>query len=165
LAERANGSVGAALNVKAGQGASGVLEINGDPYGAIYLDQGMITFASASWCPDIGTRVRGLAGTPEPDRDGPEYCAELVNRGFLTSAELQAVVRSVIVDAVTVLTVPLSEKSSLSGISFGGPRRHWADGFCRLEVAAVRAEAAGRARHMIRREVLQRVLEGLRGLG
>ena len=42
------------------QGASGVLEVKGDPSGAIYLDGGQIAFAGASWVPGLVARLRGV---------------------------------------------------------------------------------------------------------
>src|SRR5579863_3184288 len=46
------------------QGASGVLEVKGDPAGAIYLDGGQIAFAGASWVPGLVPRLAGLRPAP-----------------------------------------------------------------------------------------------------
>ena len=98
--------------------------------------------------------------------------------GFVSADELRAVVTSVIVDAVTVLTAPVAGEASVSGFRFEEPRAHWAGGLVRLDAARVFAEADERARRMARKglglesagrppvtsELLQRVLAGLRKL-
>jgi hypothetical protein len=132
-----------------------VLVIDGDPSGAIYLDRGMITVAGASWCADIDARLRGVlsgrepgARSPAPALGGRVLCAALMERGYLTEEGLRAVMRSVIIDAVTVLALPLHEETVVSGIRFGGPRRHWADDLCRLDLDEAWAEAAHRAHRL-----------------
>jgi hypothetical protein len=138
--------------------ASGVLEIDGNPGGAIYLDQGHITFARASWTPGLLARLRGmlrpsgelrdlLLGEDQPDRD---LGALLVERHCIARDELQAILRSVVVDAVIVLTVPLAEEVSVAGIRFEPSQAHWARSFSRLRVDSVRAEAVTRAERMAR---------------
>ena len=178
---------------------TGVLEIGGNPDGAIYLDQGHITFARASWSPDLMARLYGalrptaqvralLDGEDRPDRD---LGTILLRRGCLTVDQLQAILRSIVVDAVTVLTVPLTGDSRLAGIRFEPARTHWAQAFCRLPLHVVQAEAADWAERMasvdlevglaradriapcdddrqfatLPAESLKRVLEGLRRLG
>jgi len=44
----------------AAQRASGILEIHGNPAGTVYFDQGQITFARASWIPDLSARLLRL---------------------------------------------------------------------------------------------------------
>ena len=135
---------------------TGVLEIDGHPDGAIYVDQGHITFARASWSPDLMARLYGvlqptaqvralLDGEDRPDRD---LGTMLLRHGYLAVDQLQAILRSIVVDAVTVLTVPLSEESVFAGIRFESARTHWAQSFCRLTLHAVQAEAAGQADRM-----------------
>jgi hypothetical protein len=139
---------------------SGVLEIEGNPDGTVYFDQGEITFARASWIPDLGTRLRGtlplttaLETVLSQDglgQDGPgngatgaaDLGTALIQRDLIARDALAALLRSVIVDAVLALTLPLADGSAVSDIRFQAPGAHWAAGFGRLSVAAVRAEAA-----------------------
>ena len=104
--------VNRALEALAARRASGILEIDGDPSGTVYFDQGQITCARASWVPDIGARLLGvlqppaesldlLTGADEPDRDIGTF---LVQRNYLSIAELATILRSVVVDTVIALT-------------------------------------------------------------
>jgi hypothetical protein len=86
-----------------------------------------------------------LAGEDLPDRD---LGTMLLRRGYLTVDQLRAILRSIVVDAVTVLTVPLAEGTLLAGVRFESARTHWAQAFCRLPLHLVRAEAAGWAERM-----------------
>src|SRR5580693_7730797 len=98
------------LESLAAQRSSGVLEIDGDPAGVIYLDQGQVTYAQASWVPDLAARfcasqqppadVRALLLGGDPGRDPGAVLLSCVSR-----AELQALLRSAIVDAIIALTV------------------------------------------------------------
>ncbi len=71
-----------------------------------------------------------------------------MQRDFLSRGELQAILRSVIVDAVIVLTVRGGEDAVVSDIRFAAPGAHWAGAFSSLRVDAVRSEALRRAEHM-----------------
>jgi hypothetical protein len=143
------------------QNASGALEIDGSPAGTIYLDRGHITFARTSWSPDLGTRLASmleqgaelgglLESADQPDGDLGEI---LVGRGFVARDVLQATLESVIVDAVLVLTVPLTDESSVSDIRLESPRPHWAGSFHQVRVDAARAQAAGAAARLARYDV------------
>lgn len=133
-----------------------MVEIDGNPAGAIYLDNGFITFARASWSPTLGERLSAvLQPTAEvrellqmADRPDRDIGALLVGRSLLTTDELQAILRSVVVDAVLVLTVPLAEEASIAGIRFESAKTHWAESFCRMPVQSVRAEAVRLAERM-----------------
>jgi len=72
--------VTATLERLAEQRVSGIMEIDGNPAGTIYLNHGQITFAQASWIPDLSARLLGalrlsaasrelIAGPDRPDRD------------------------------------------------------------------------------------------------
>jgi hypothetical protein len=135
-----------------------VLEIDGNPGGAVYLDKGHITFARASWSPNLIARLRAvlppvadvrgmLAAGDRPDRD---LGAWLVTRGYLTGDQLHAILRSIVIDAVMVLTVLLAEEASIARMRFEPAKTHWAQSMCRLPVHLVRTEAAGRAERMKR---------------
>lgn len=137
---------------------SGVLEIDGSPAGSVYFDQGQITFARASWVPDLSTRLRGaLRPTAQlrellrgGDRADHDIGTVLVRDGYLTRDGLQEILRSVVVDTLMVLTAPLPGETSVSDIRFQAPGSHWAGDFCRLDVDSVRAEVTGRAERIAR---------------
>lgn len=150
--DRAGSRVAAVLEGLALQNASGELKIDGSPGGAIYLDRGEITFARSAWSPDLGTRLNGALGPvtglrdllAAEDRPAGDLGGQLVRRGYLSAAVLESIVRSVVLDAIIVLTVPLSGDAVISGIRLMSGVTHWAEAFCRLNVAAIRAEAARR---------------------
>jgi hypothetical protein len=161
-----------ALETLAAQRASGILVIDGDPAGTIYFDQGQITCARASWIPDIGARLLGalqpaeeldlLAGADEPDRDIGTY---LVQRDYLTIAELAALLRSVVVDTTTALTALSDEGVVISDIRFVPAGAHWAAAFSCLDVDSVLAEARIRADRMARHGLTRTTPVRLRDLG
>jgi hypothetical protein len=156
------------LESLAAQRASGVLEIDGDPAGVIYLDQGQVTYAQASWVPDLAARfcasqrppadVRALLLGGDPGRDPGAVLLSWISR-----AELQALLRSVIIDAIIALTVPLSG-SAVSGIRFEAPRAHWASAFARLPLDSVREEAVCRAARLARYQVSRSSTVSLRDM-
>src|SRR3984957_2737506 len=135
------------------QGASGVLEVKGDPSGAIYLYGGQIAFAGASWVPGLIPRLSGLCPSPAgrqrlPAERGAEdaaVAAAAVQQGYLTAAGLHQLVRSIVVDAFLVLVVPLAVSSAVAAIRFTSTRTYWTDTFPRLDIDSVRREASGRA--------------------
>ncbi len=131
------------------QSASGVLQISGDPSGSIYLDDGQVTFAWASWVPDLATRLRDRPDIPaktrtlllagdSPDRD---LGALLIEGKCLTKVALRAVLRSMIVDAMIVLTMPLPDETSIASTRFETPASHWAAPYARLRIDAARTQA------------------------
>ena len=135
------------------QGASGVLEVKGDPSGAIYLDAGQIAFAGASWVPGLIPRLSGLRPSPaglrrlldEREAEDAVVAAAAVREGFLTAAALHDLIRSIVVDAFLVLVVPLAANSPVAAIRFTSTRTYWTELFPRLDIEAVRGEAIGRA--------------------
>jgi hypothetical protein len=155
------------------QNASGALQVDGSPSGTIYLDHGHITFARTSWSPGLGTRLAGLLepaaelrdlldSADQPDGDLGEI---LVGRGFVTRDVLQATLESVVVDAVLVLTVPLTDESSVSDIRLQAPRPHWAAAFVQVRVDTVRAEAVSRAARLAGYDVPRTARLELRDIG
>jgi hypothetical protein len=135
---------------------SGVLEVDGNPAGAVYLDRGQITFARASWVPDLTARLCGLLqpapelrhllrGGDQADRD---IGTMLVERGYMDRGELQAVLRSALIDALLALTTPQAGGSSVSDVRFEAPGVHWAAAFVRLPLETVQAEVSHRAEQM-----------------
>jgi hypothetical protein len=129
--------------------ASGVLEVTGDPSGAFYLDGGRIAFARASWVPDLAARLRAvhpaLADLAEPpldqDADAAAIAEVAVECGYLTPAGLRELIRSVVVDAFLVLTIPLAMDSPVAAIRFTSTRTDQTEMFPRLGIDLVRAEA------------------------
>jgi hypothetical protein len=138
------------------QGASGVLEVKGNPSGAIYLDHGHIAFAWASWAPGLVARLRGVLPSPAElqdllsgrDTDDAAVAALAVQRGYLTAAALHELIRSIVVDAFLVLTIPLAVDSTVASIRFASARTYWTDMFPRLDIDPVRWEALRRAQRM-----------------
>jgi hypothetical protein len=88
-----------------------------------------------------------------------------VQRNYLSRGELQAILRSVIVDAAIVLTVRGGEDAFISDIRFAAPGAHWAGAFSSLRVDAVRAEARRRAEHMTRYHLTRTTQVRLADLG
>ena len=83
--------VTATLERLAERRVSGIMEIDGNPAGTIYLNHGQITFAQASWIPDLSARLLGaprlsaasrelITGPDRPDRD---IGTVLVQRNYL----------------------------------------------------------------------------------
>jgi hypothetical protein len=142
--------VTAALERLAERRVSGILEIEGNPAGAIYLNQGQITFARASWIPGLGARLPGAlrpsAAAPEliadPDRPDRDIGSVLVQRKYLSRDELQAILCSVILDATLVLMAPADQDAFVSDVRFAAPGTHWAGAFSSLCVDFVVAEAS-----------------------
>jgi hypothetical protein len=135
--------------------ASGVLEVTGNPSGAIYLDSGRIAFARASWVPGLAARLRstcpGLAGEPLPsagDADDAAIAGIAVRRGYLTPGGLHELIGSIVADAFLVLTIPVAYDSSVDAIRFTSTRTYWTEVFPRFGLEQVRAEALRRAERM-----------------
>ncbi|HEY7276982.1 MAG TPA: hypothetical protein VH594_13520 [Trebonia sp.] len=136
--------------------ASGILEVTGNPSGALYLDGGRITFGRASWVPGLAARLRAvcpaLSGLAEPS-PGPDAgdaaIAELaVQRGYMTPAGLHELIRSIVVDAFLVLAIPLETDSPVAAIRFTSTRTDWTEMFPRLNIDLVRGEALRVAERM-----------------
>jgi hypothetical protein len=137
------------------RGASGVLEIEGNPSGRIYLDGGRIAYARASWVPSLAARLRvivpSLVGEelpPSRDADDAAVAELVVRRGYLSMTSLQELIRSVVVDAFLVLAIPLAEDCPVAAIRFTPTRTYWTGLFPRFGVDQVRAEAVARAGQM-----------------
>jgi hypothetical protein len=138
------------------RGASGVLEVTGSPAGAIYFDGGQIAFARASWVPGLAARVRAIgpalpgpgAGPAGGDADDAAVAGFAVQHGYLTAAGLHELIRSIVVDAFLVLTVPLVADSSVAAIRFTSTRTYWTETFPRLGLDEVRAEVIRQAERM-----------------
>ncbi len=71
-----------------------------------------------------------------------------MRHGYLTTAGLNELIMSVVAETFLVLTTPLAPDSFLAGIRFTPMPVYWADLFPRLEMDAVRREAASRAERM-----------------
>jgi hypothetical protein len=147
--------------------------VHGNPAGTVYFDRGQIAFARASWTPDLSARLLGaLAPTAQSrdllidgDRPDRDICTLLLQHEDLTRAELQKILRSVVVDAVLVLTMPMDQDSFVAGIRFVPAGPHWASAFSRLRVDSVQAEAGRRAERLARHPLARTVPVQLRDLG
>src|ERR1700727_3067339 len=148
--------VAAVLESLCRKGASGVLEVEGNPGRAIYLDQGQITFARSSWAPDLTARLCGalrpspelrnfLRGSDQADRNSG---ALLVRRGYMSENDLWSILRSAVIHALIVLTMPLVGGSSVLDIRFEAPSGHWAAEFLRLSLESVQPDVSRRAAQM-----------------
>ena len=171
-AEPADAEVAAVLETLANEQVSGVLEIDGSPTGTVYFEQGQITFARASWTPDLGARLRGalrpagklsdlLDSGDRPDSDLGDI---LIRHGLITRERLQEILRSVVIDTLIALTAPPLDRASVSDIRFQAPGSHWAATFCQLDVASVAAEAATWADRISRYGVARSTPVALRDL-
>jgi len=137
----------------AAQGATGILEVTGEPSGALYLDGGRIVFAGASWVPGLVDRLRGLRPASAEfqelldgcEADDAAVAALAVQRGYLTPARLQELIRSIVVDAFLVLVIPLPENAHVTDIRFTAVATPANAMFPRLDLRSVRSEAGRRA--------------------
>jgi hypothetical protein len=137
---------------------SGVLEIDGDPAGRVYLEGGQITYARASWVPGLAARLRAIAPSLDEGDSPPNEVAEdtgdvaiarlVVRHGYLTEAGLQELIESIVVDAFLVLTIPLAGDSPVAATHFTPTRTRSSELFPRLTLDVVRAEAVRRAEEM-----------------
>ena len=133
--------------------ASGMLEVMGNPSGAIYLDAGRIVFARVPWVPGLAARLRGIRPSPAGLRDlssGREdddaaIAGFALQRGYLTMTALHELIRSIVVDAFLVLTVPLAMDSPVDAIRFTSTRTYWTEMFPRFGIGLVRGEALSMA--------------------
>lgn len=74
----------------------------------------------------------------------------LVQRNYLSRAELQAILCSVIMDAALVLMAPADQDAFVSDVRFAAPGTHWAGAFSSLCVNFVLAEASKMAERVSR---------------
>jgi hypothetical protein len=136
--------------------ASGVLEVTGNPSGALHLDGGRISFGRASWVPGLAARLRavcpGLSGLaeppPGPDAGDAAIAEFAVQRGYLALAGLHELIRSIVVDAFLVLTIPLEMDSPVAAIRFSPTGTDRTEMFPRLGIDLVRGEALRIAERM-----------------
>jgi hypothetical protein len=135
------------------QDASGVLEIDGEPSGRVYLHRGQITFAQAAGVPGIGARLLArsepcaqvrtlLTEDDDPDRD---LGAVLTEARQLTRAGVRALLKSAVTDALIALIVPLKDHTSVAGTRFLASQSHWSQSYGGVPVEAACALAVKRA--------------------
>jgi hypothetical protein len=90
--------------------------------------------------------LRPSAAAPDliadPDRPDRDIGSVLVQRKYLSRAELQAILCSVIMDAALVLMAPAGQDAFVSDVRFAAPGTHWAGAFSSLCVDFVLAEAS-----------------------
>ena len=90
--------------------------------------------------------------------------ALLIQHCAIGADQLQAIVRSAVLDAVLVFSVPVAGESFVSDIRFQVPGAHWAGSYFRLPVDLVQAEAADRAERMARQGLAPTAVLQLRDL-
>jgi hypothetical protein len=139
------------------QGASGVLEVTGNPSGAIYLEEGRITFAQASGVPGLAARLSGIRPVPAElrevlaDQSGQgdaAIAAHIVQHGYLTRPGLHGLIQSIVIDAFLVLAIPPTGHCPLTAIRFTSTRGYWPEAFPRLAIGLVLTEAMRRAERL-----------------
>jgi hypothetical protein len=137
------------------RGMTGVLELEGNPSGRVYLDGGKIAYARASWVPGLAARLRAIAPSlvseqPPPSRDAADAAAArfVVGHGYLTTTSLHELIKSIVVDVFLVLTIPLAEDYPIAAVRFTQTQASWTGLFPRLALAVVRGEAVSRAERM-----------------
>jgi hypothetical protein len=143
------GRVAGELAALAAQGASGALEISGDPGGTSYLTEGYLTFAESAAVPDPGSRLvnsrRVLVDQwSRADQDSqPDGCAGdlLIDRGLIDPREWQTVLRSAALDALLSLAIQLSGDPAATGSSFVPEQAHPAGSAVRLDARSAWAYA------------------------
>ena len=127
-------------------GASGAVEIEGQPSGIVYLRHGRLAFAESPAVPDLGTRLIRSRRLPpgvwdqiarDHHADGAVGAA-LVGRALITRAELRRLLRSITFDSLLALTAPFAGECSVSGIWLAPQRSHWAQTVLAMDVASVR---------------------------
>ena len=82
------------------------------------------------------------------DEDDAAVAGFAVMRGCLTAAGLHELIRSIVVDAFLVLTIPLATDSPVAAIRFTSTRTYWTEMFPRLGIDLVRDEAFRRAERL-----------------
>ncbi len=128
------------------RGASGAMEITGHPGGIVYVRNGYLVWAESPAAPDLGARLIGSGRLPSgawdqiAREDGPDGTigATLVSRDFLTRAELERLLQSVVLDALLALTKPFAGECRVTGFRFVPQRSHWAETVLAMDVAMVR---------------------------
>ena len=94
----------------------------------------------------ISPALDGLGETGDADDFDDAAVARLaVQGGYLTPAGLHGLIRSIVVDAFLVLTIPLAADSPVAAIRFTSTRTYWPETFPRLGIDLVREEAFRRA--------------------
>jgi hypothetical protein len=128
------------------RGASGAVEITGQPGGIVYLRNGYVVWAESPAVPDLRTRLIRSRRLPSAvwDQiardDGPAGTvgAALVARNLLTRAELERLLQSIVLDALLALTAPFAGECRVTGLWFIPQRSHWADTVLAMDVSMVR---------------------------
>jgi hypothetical protein len=160
------------LDALALEGAAGVVEIDGSPGGTIYLDGGCITFAESSGVPDLAVRLVGsrrLSGEQwsrlaEESHPYTGVGALLTERGFISEDDLQSLLRSAVLDALTALMTPSAGEPRVTRIRFSPLAWHWAGTMFRIDVGSARAEVARKAERLARFGVAPEARPGLTDL-
>jgi len=160
--QHAPSRVAGELAALAAQGASGALEISGDPGATIYLTEGYLTFAESDAVPDLSARLvnsrRVLVDQwSRAQQDSqPDGCAGdlLIDRGLIDQREWQTVLRSAALDALLSLAIQLAGNPAATGSSFVPRQAHPAGSAVRLDARSAWAYAWQEAGRLTGRAVL-----------
>jgi hypothetical protein len=120
------GQVAGELDTLARQGASGALQVGGDPGGTIYLKEGFLAFAESAAVADLGSRLVnsrrvGADQWSQAQRDSqPDGCAgeALLSRGLIEPVEWQTLLRAAALDALLALAIQLAADPPATGTRF-----------------------------------------------
>jgi hypothetical protein len=142
-------------------GTSGAVEINGEPGGTIYLNEGDLAFAESAAAPDLAARLIGSRRLSTEqwkmllaeNRPRGDFGALLVEEGLIAREDLQAVLRSIVLDVITALTVMPACRSSMAGVRLVSRAQPWVGSMLSIEIEPVLTEVARRARRLARDEV------------
>jgi hypothetical protein len=134
--------------VLARRGASGALQINGDPGGTIYLRDGYLTFAESAAVPDPGSRLvnsrrLGVDQWSRAEQDSrPDGCPgePLLRRGLADPEEWHALLRTAALDALLALATELAV-SPPAGTCFTGHQARCAGSALRIDAGSAWAYA------------------------
>jgi hypothetical protein len=108
----ADGKLAAALRQCAAAKFSGVLQVDGQPGGNIYLTDGRISACETSGAPSLEVILLHSQRVPEPDWDAAftaaavgerQMTAELIERDLLGAGEVEALLRTALADAMFAL--------------------------------------------------------------
>lgn len=88
----------------------------------------------------------------------------LLERGIVARATLKALLRSVVIDALVVLTTQLADETFVSGTRFRTPLPHWTAAYLRVPIDSISTAAARKSASLARFELATTCLPHLRDL-
>lgn len=149
----ARGQVAGELDTLAREGASGALQVSGDPGGTIYLKEGYLAFAESAAVADLGSRLVnsrrvGVAEWSQAQRDSqPDGCVgeALLSRGLIELVEWQTLLRAAALDALLTLAIQLAADPAGAGTCFTAEQGPWVSSAPTLDATSAWAYARAEA--------------------